>query len=127
MPSTNEHIAIAEENIQLHERFLADSAVPPGWALTVLFYAAVHLARAVGRANGYGPYTSHLGFDSVLRNQLHAPNHIYGAYKRLKDESESARYDARTFTTDEVRTLRNTKFAIFSTWARNQIDKARAE
>jgi hypothetical protein len=123
MPSTDEHLALAEKNLGLYEKLLSDPEVHPGWALTVLFYVAVHLARAVGRSHGYGPYTSHHGFDSELRTQLKAPDHIYKAYKTLKDQSEHARYDVCTLTKDDVLHLKNTKFSLFSTWARNQIRK----
>ena len=98
MPAAPEHLEEAEANIRLYEKLIADVDCPPAWALVVLYYAAVHLARAAATSAGFGPFSSHIGFDSILRTDLKAPTHIFNIYRKLKDESERARYDVVKFT-----------------------------
>lgn len=118
MPTVAEHIAKAEANLALYEKLLADGEFC--WAATVLFYAAVHLGRGAAVAKGFGPFTSHYDFETRLHHEMKVPGNIWNAYRELKDEAESARYDVRAFTQEEVTRLRNLRFAVFSTWARNQ-------
>lgn len=119
MATAAEHVAQARENLRAYELVMAQDAIPFGWAVTMLFYAAAHLARAVCISAGHGPYTSHLGFESDFQHKAKVPNHIYKAYRYLKDESESARYDCRTFDREEVRKMRVHKLAIIETWCRS--------
>lgn len=123
MPTVPEHLAEAEANVRLYEKLIADVECPPAWALVVLYYAAVHLGRAAAISAGFGPFSSHIAFDSVLRGDLKAPNHIFKIYRHLKDESEKARYDAVRFEIDDVKSLRATQFAKFRTWALDQISR----
>lgn len=119
MPSVAEHQQKAESNLRLFEKLLAEGECC--WAVTVLFYAAVHLGRGAAVAKGFGPFTSHYDFEARLSRDLKVPGHVWNAYRELKDEAESARYDVRTFQPADVTRLRTLRFAVFETWARNQM------
>ena len=123
MPTVPEHLGEAEANIRLYEKLIADVEYPPAWALVVLYYAAVHLARGAATSAGFGPFSSHIAFDSILQKDMKAPYHIYKTYRHLKDDSEKARYDIVSFEAEYVKTLRATEFAKFRTWALAQISR----
>jgi hypothetical protein len=106
MPSEADHLATARGNeefaefllIQPEDRFL-------GWAVSSVFYAAVHYGRAFLRAKSGPAITSHPGFEThflrICRDQS-----LYNLYRRLKDESERARYDCATYNKADVSDLR---------------------
>lgn len=106
MPDEADHLATARDNedfadfllTQSEDRFL-------GWAVSSVFYAAVHYGRAFLQANNAPAITSHPGFEThflrVSRNQS-----LYNLYRRLKDENERARYDCASYRKTDISDLK---------------------
>ena len=98
MPTRNEYIAQAQKN----ERFahsIADEFAE--WAVTALFYAVVHYGRALLSAKGSRWITTHQGFESEFLRAVQ-DRRLFNHYRRLKDESEHARYDCVAYTKQEA-------------------------
>ena len=101
MPSESDHISKAQ-----HNRKFADACPPKfhtsaGWALTALFYSALHYVEAYN-----GRYNKHCSNhndvkDSIVRNpELEA---IFDDYTELLDYSWNARYQAKKYGEAEIR------------------------
>lgn len=116
MPSTEQHLAKARHN----EAFLAtfDLASPEylDWAVTAIFYAALHYLRAVMSKHRYTNISRYGDMDKAFeRLQILKRNpQTYDAYRQLKDDSRAARYDmweprlpdVVDLRDDELKTLR---------------------
>ena len=98
MPSAEEHCAKAKHD----ERFVAALAATtfPDWRATGVFYAALHYVDAFLATRGIHP-PDHRARDSYvgLEPQLVA---IYAAYRRLKRDSEDARYRLTAFSGQHI-------------------------
>ncbi len=96
-----------------NERFLTtfDLSVSPylDWAVTVIFYAALHYLRALAAIYGFTGISSYVDEDrtfarlSVLRRNAG----IYADYRQLKDDSRAARYEMKRLTPEAASELRN--------------------
>jgi hypothetical protein len=51
--------------------------------------------------------TTHIGFESYFGRQWGKPPDIFPLYRRLKDDSEAARYDCIGYSAAEVQKLRD--------------------
>jgi len=95
MPTTEQHLAQARRN----EAFLGtfDLADPRylDWAVTVIFYAALHYLRALMSKHRYTNISRYGDMDMAFERLtvLKRNPQIYDAYRDLKDDSRSARYD----------------------------------
>ena len=106
MPSEDEHLAQARANEEFADFLLAhDDDRYLGWAVTSVFYAAVHYGRAFLRAKGGPAITSHPGFETHFV-RLARDQSLYNLYRRLKDESERARYDCASYTKTDIDELK---------------------
>jgi hypothetical protein len=111
MPSEDEHLMQAKENEALAE-FLLDHDRFLGWAVSSIFYAAVHYGRAFMRSQNGPVITSHRGFEThFLRHTRDQA--LYNLYRRMKDESERARYDCARYNKSDVADLRDKYLAPF--------------
>lgn len=111
MPSEADHLATARNNEDFADFLLAQSEDRfLGWAVSSVFYAAVHYGRAFLRANNGPAITSHPGFETHFL-RVSRDRSLYNLYRRLKDESERARYDCATYSKTEINDLRQ-KFLI---------------
>lgn len=72
------------------ELFRGETSIHYGWAVTCIFYAAVHYANEHIQRRGYSTPRDH-GTREWRVSQLMKP--IYEPYKWLKAQSETARYD----------------------------------
>jgi len=98
MPLTNQHIQQAEKNEVFFSSFDAGSTLYSDWAVTALFYAALHYVDAcLGHLN-FHP-VSHAQRTPLIRHYL---PQIFQWYRELKDESEQARYQLKMFTSQQV-------------------------
>jgi len=68
------------------------------WAITMLFYSAVHYLQAYLAGKGFRVITHRQRDDEIERNGSLSP--IFNDYRRLKDLSEDARYEIANFTAD---------------------------
>jgi hypothetical protein len=78
------------------------------WAVTVIFYAALHYIRALAARHHFTNISSYGDIDRLFeRLRVFRMNPaIYIDYRQLKDDSRAARYDLRGFVPDEVEDLR---------------------
>jgi hypothetical protein len=97
MASRQEHVAQAVRN-----RVVADVLANSGfhdWAMTALFYSAVHLVLAYVVQSG-GTVTSHGERRSFIHGNPELRS-ILSAYNELKILSENARYDCHLYSQPE--------------------------
>ena len=93
MPARDDHLAVARHNEELFSRLIEDyQDTYADWAVTVLFYAAVHYGRALLAHHGCPTITSHGTFGAEF-HQLTQNRRLYGMYRWLKDESEHAVFE----------------------------------
>jgi uncharacterized protein (UPF0332 family) len=110
MKTRDEHLKQAKAN-EAHADALLQNASPESlaWAVTALFYSAVHYGRAFLAASRTPTITSHVGFESYFRRSWKVtpttPD-VFDLYRRLKDESEAARYDCASFSKTQVENLK---------------------
>jgi hypothetical protein len=105
MPTATQHIAQAAHNEALSLAVEADYA---DWAVTALFYAALHYVEAyfyVHAARQHAPphYTNHSLRGPAVRIRI---PRMYRHYQRLFDRSIQARYDCVAFAQSNVQYLR---------------------
>lgn len=94
MPEREEHLAKADSN----GRFLSNvvsQQLAPDWAVTVLFYQAMHLIEA-GFARDGIHHMSHAERNRAIFEDM---SEITGPYRRLYDLSRIARYGADQLVT----------------------------
>ena len=86
-----EHISQAQNNYQRYLRLL-QTPEEAGWALVILFYAALHLvqAHAITRHPGEAPPKDHQERSIYVASHL---GRLYADYLRLQDGSEEVRYN----------------------------------
>jgi hypothetical protein len=124
VPTTDEHLVQAERNEQLsHTLELHD----PAWAVTMLFYAAVHYLEAYfdampTRAGFERHYEQHVSRHRAVRQRLPS---LQRHYQTLYDESIEARYKYTLFTPDDVVALRDNQFAAIKSQVLRRIEAAR--
>lgn len=112
MPSEQAHLTQARHNEAFVQSLDMQTTVYLDWAVTGLFYAALHYIEAFLATQGqHSP--SHRSRDTVFRSfsQLRP---IYSQYRTLKDVSMQARYQAqgaRPFPVGYVRMLLNNELA----------------
>ncbi|MHB8574674.1 MAG: hypothetical protein ACYDCQ_05020 [Dehalococcoidia bacterium] len=106
MPSEPAHVASYQSNAALSAKLEAGGDLD--WAITTMFYAALHLVEA---------YFSRAGTHSsghVQRKRL-IQNHptlgaIWAEYSELEQRSKDARYQCLSFTLAQVQDLRASCF-----------------
>lgn len=98
MPKKDEHVEKAERNEAFAE-YLATKSKYIDWAVTVLFYAAVHYIDAVLAVSQVHPE------DHKERKAAIAVNDtlkiVYAEYRKLETLSWNARYFAMPITADD--------------------------
>jgi len=113
MPSEHEHLSQAERNERFAEHVLTwgDSDFTD-WALTALFYAAVHYGRAYLAAKSVSWQPNHGGFKAAFVKTC-ASEALFRGYDKLKTRSERARYNCVTFTLSDVTALQTSIYEPF--------------
>jgi hypothetical protein len=111
MPTRDQHLKQAIRNEEFFESLCAARPEYHAWAVTAMFYSAVQYGRAL-LADRQILITSHQQFAMHFVRVMSDPE-LYKHYRRLKDESERARYDCATFTLREIEHLKEQHFAPF--------------
>ena len=108
MKSKGEHLKQGKEN-ELYAEFLLTTERKDAitWAVTALFYSAAHYGRAFLASSDPTTDINHYSFESFFVREWQAPPDIYKLYRRLKDHSESGRYDCKSFSEVDVRGFRH--------------------
>ena len=103
MPVQDNHLHQAQHNEAFVASFDLDSTAYLDWAVTGIFYAALHYVESLLADRNIHPET-HLSRDRVFQQQQNLKP-IYNQYRILKTRSESARYDLQQFSPAEVSAL----------------------
>lgn len=103
MPAQDDHLRKAQHNENFVASFNLDSTAYLDWAVTGIFYAALHYIESLLAIQNVHPST-HTSRDHVFQKQQNLKP-IYNQYRILKTRSENARYDLQQFSPAEVRTL----------------------
>ncbi len=101
MPTKEEHLAKAAGNETLALSLALDNQTNIDWALTILFYSAVHYVEAYFALSGqhlksHTTRDSWIGRDSALKR-------IFNEYQDLKFYGYNARYEVSNFKVTDVR------------------------
>ncbi|MBC8449854.1 MAG: hypothetical protein H8D78_19140 [Chloroflexi bacterium] len=104
MPSERTHHRLVQHNRDFLGTFALDTTPYRDWAVTVMFYAALHLVECYLARKDLHP-SDHTVRDAYLQRTA-GLKPIWTQYRRLKDESQSARYEGATFTAAEAQRLR---------------------
>jgi hypothetical protein len=114
--TVDEHLDQFQHNLQVSQ-LLADAGDSWGWAVTALFYAALHLCQAYLRAQGL-TVESHWARQREMRTSQEL-RPILHHYRALRMDSEEARYDCRRFSREEYESIRNGSFTTVTTHLRS--------
>jgi hypothetical protein len=123
VPSKDEHLRQAQHN----EGYLAtfDLAATPylDWAVTAVFYTALHYLRALMSSLGYAGITSYGDMDKAFDRfaVLKQNPAIYADYRSLKDDSWSARYNMWRPSPADVVDLRDNEFERIRSFVRPRL------
>ena len=99
MPSKRQHLKQAAHNEELLTRFNLVGLGFEDWAVTALFYSALHYVEAFFHEKFNRHYTNHPDRDDAVARCL---PHCYDEYHELKNDSREVRYAMRKFTPKEV-------------------------
>ena len=102
MPSIDQHVTKAEANYAFAQSINLESQAEIGWALVVIFYAAVHYIEAYF-ATSERHLRSHPTRDSLVGKDVNLKS-IFHEYQELKYYGYNARYEMTEFTVQDFRT-----------------------
>jgi hypothetical protein len=117
MATPLEHRSKALHNEELLRAYnLADGEFA-GWAITILFYSALHWMRALAAQEGF-QIKSYSGTNSekVALQQIplfQQSSRQFNWYRSLKDESQDARYEMTQYSSADFRDLKQRFFDPF--------------
>lgn len=111
MASKDAHLKQAAHNEKLYSQLLNTQFLD--WAVTAIFYSGLHYFDGYLAAKSVDPRLAHPPTHDV-RTPLVAREsnlrHIYSNYRRLKDESEAARYRVKHFIKANVEAIKEKEF-----------------
>ena len=99
MPDLNNHLNFANRNDQFSQDLVSEQR-HLDWAVTVMFYAAVHYVETYFAMNNLHD-TSHIGREGTIHRDRKL-RRIYAAYRELKDDSVKTRYECHIFPAKEI-------------------------
>jgi len=100
LPTQTQHLKKAKENESLAATMNLAVPAASDWAITMLFYAAVHYVEAFFSKAGQHLKRHKLRVNAIQANPRLRP--IYLDYRELQTYSETARYQAVFFTAADV-------------------------
>lgn len=127
MPDIGAHLAQAEHN----EQFLQTLGLPEtpylDWAVTVIFYAALHYIRALAARHQLANISSYAEMDRLFERVpvFRRNRDLYVDRRQMKDDSRVARYECRSLPPSEVIDLRDGELARIRGFVRAQLADAR--
>lgn len=103
---SGDHLDQARHNYRLYLHLQAEGQFLD-WAITLLFYTALHLVQA--HAAQFGPWVpeNHEERRAYIREQL---NRLFYDYRDLEDRSRDMRYDLYPTTAEEVQSWHDLQF-----------------
>ena len=115
MPSKDAHLWQAGHNEKFCSEILATDFLD--WAVTAIFYSGLHYVDGYLASKNIDPTTHDVRTPLVARESN--LKRIFPQYRRLKDQSEAARYRVKHFTQAEVKGLKENEFEVI----KSQISK----
>lgn len=117
MATPSEHRAKALHNEDLLEVHKLAEGKFTGWAITIMFYSALHWMRALAAQEGF-QIKRYLGKESEKLALQQIPlfrqsSQQFNWYRSLKDESQDARYEMRQYSSADFRDLKERFFDPF--------------
>lgn len=113
MASKDAHLRQAAHNEELYNRLLNTKFLD--WAITAVFYSALHYIDAYLATLPLPPKYCHPPVHEVRTPLVETESNlkrIVRQYRRLKDQSEAARYRVKRFTEAEVKGLKENEFEV---------------
>lgn len=95
-----QHLEQASHNEKFFHTLRADHDEFSDWIVSGIFYSALHLMDAFLTTRNVLYVAAHYERNSKI--QKHCPEHIYGAYRRLLDQSRLARYEFKRFSPSQL-------------------------
>lgn len=105
-PTPDDHLDQARRNLKLAEDLLREHGADPTyvqWAVTAIFYCAVHCIQAHLMRHGRAPRTHEARGTLIADPRYGVPIDVQTAYELLSQRSRAARYDLATFDATIVR------------------------
>ena len=105
MPSEQAHRQQARANWDYANRLLQPGISEPiaaQWAVTVVFYAAVHCIEAYLAPHNIHSTTHIRRWNAITDPRYAVPPGVYLSYHRLRLDSEAARYDMAEFSLQDI-------------------------
>jgi hypothetical protein len=126
MATPLEHKAKALHNERLLEALELTGDDFADWAVTVLFYSALHWMRALAAQEGYQirsyrRYKEYPGEDEVFQGTGAFSPQAFDWYRHLRDDSRSARYETQPFSASEFRSLQQECFVPFKSFVTSKL------
>jgi len=119
-PTAAAHIKASSDHLQHGDRLRASGVNDPvtvGWAITALFYSALHAVRAYLKACKNIEISSHDDHKAKQRHEATELNRTAVDYRQLEQQSQSARYYCNgNFTWDDFDHLRKNANKVANTW-----------
>jgi hypothetical protein len=110
MPSKNEHLGKAVSNKKFAEAIKSSSPTYVGWAMTALFYSALHYVEAYN-AKFNTRFTNHQDRNADIKdNPVFAP--IRDDYLDLCNLSYNARYEAVNYGAEKLKEAQEYQAAV---------------
>lgn len=117
MASKDAHLKQAAHNESLYSQLVDTQFLD--WAVTAIFYSGLHYVDGYLATKSLGPKHAHPPTHDV-RTPLVAREsnlkHIYSNYRRLKDESEAARYRVKYFIKGDVEAIKENGFETIKSY-----------
>jgi len=109
MATEQAHLRQARHNEEFLGIFNLRATPYLDWAVTAIFYAALHYIRALAARHLFTNISRYGELERVfVQVQVFRRDRgIYIDYRQLKDDSRAARYDMRAFSSEEVEALRD--------------------
>lgn len=100
------HLTKARHNFELYQK-LRSERTHLDWAITLLFYTALHLVQSYACQHGPWVPRDHYERARFVNEELRP---IYHPYRDLEDRSKNMRYDLHETTTAEVEAWHDVEF-----------------
>lgn len=112
MGTQEQHLGQARHTEDFLDSFDIDSTPYLDWAVTGIFYAALHYIRALAARFLFTNISSYADMDRVFSwlEVFRRNSSIYDDYRQLKDDSRAARYDMVRLAPREVKEVRDQEF-----------------
>jgi len=120
MPTPSEHRSKALHNEELLDAHKLAEGKFAGWAITILFYSALHWMRALAAQEGF-QIKRYSGTDSEKLALVQIPlfrrsPQPFNWYRSLKDASQDARYEMTPYSNADFLDLKQRCFDPFKSF-----------